>query len=170
MRLPQRYSQSGLSTIPIRADGTKAPACKQWKRFQSRIPTDEETQELFAGRRLGTAIICGEVSGGLEVLDFDKPGLFEPFVELVEQSRSGLIARLPQIQTPRGGMHVYYRCSTIEGNQKLAEEPAVQDTTGRPTVQTLLETRGEGGYVLTVGCPPECHETGRTYEHVAGPP
>ena len=168
--LRPQYSHSGLSTIPIRADGSKAPACRQWKQYQSRIPTDGELQELFGGRKLGTAIICGKVSGGLEVLDFDTPGLFEPFVELVEESHAGLIARLPKIQTPRGGMHVYYRCSTIEGNQKLAEESGTQDATGRPTVLTLIETRGEGGYVLAPGCPPECHETGRTYEHIAGPP
>src|SRR5262249_50254551 len=32
-----------------------------------------------------------------------------------------------------------------------------------------IETRGEGGYALAPGCPPDCHEKGRTYDHIAGP-
>jgi len=28
----------------------------------------------------------------------------------------------------------------------------------------------QGGYVLTVGCSPACHPTGRCYEHIGGPP
>src|SRR5262249_11528498 len=32
-----------------------------------------------------------------------------------------------------------------------------------------IETRGEGGYALAPGSPPACHETSRTYEHIAGP-
>src|SRR5207244_1900215 len=29
--------------------------------------------------------------------------------------------------------------------------------------KVLIETRGEGGYVLTVTSPPECHKTGKIY-------
>ena len=35
--------------------------------------------------------------------------------------------------------------------------------------QTLIETRGEGGYALAPGCPADCHDTGRLYEHHSGP-
>src|SRR5262249_21346969 len=59
------------------------------------------------------------------------------------------------------------RCVEVEipGNQKLAEDPA------RPAKErTLIETRGTGGYTVAPGSPPECHETGRLWEHVGGPP
>src|SRR5207237_857955 len=35
---------------------------------------------------------------------------------------------------------------------------------------TLIETRGEGGYALAPGSPAACHPSGRTYDHIAGPP
>src|SRR5690606_25873291 len=67
------------------------------------------------------------------------------------------------------------------GNQKLAmSEPRPQfdadgnqllnPVTGEPIsrAETLIETRGEGGYVLTVGCPAECHPSGNLYEHKYG--
>jgi len=37
---------------------------------------------------------------------------------------------------------------------------------GRPEV--LIETRGEGGYVLAPGCPPECHPSGKPYTMAHG--
>ena len=42
--------------------------------------------------------------------------------------------------------------------------------TGKLKPKTIIETRGEGGYFLAPGCPAACHETGRLYEHLAGPP
>ena len=42
----ERLVKSGLSVIPIRADGSKAPAIK-WKAFQARIATPEELHKWF---------------------------------------------------------------------------------------------------------------------------
>jgi len=38
----KRYVDAGLSVIPVRADGSKAPAIGSWKQFQERRPTAEE--------------------------------------------------------------------------------------------------------------------------------
>jgi hypothetical protein len=46
---------------------------------------------------------------------------------------------------------------TIPGNVKLAMEPE----TGKPTSDVLIETRGEGGYILTPGGAPEARQAGR---------
>src|SRR5262249_30399554 len=64
----------------------------------------------------------------------------------------------PVVYTPTNGRHVYYRCATIAGNQKLAQHP---DANGRP--KTDVETRGEGGYVLAPSCPLACHPLGKPY-------
>jgi KaiC/GvpD/RAD55 family RecA-like ATPase len=59
-------------------------------------------------------------------------------------------------------------------------EPAVVDADGNPVMdpntgkqkmqpRTLIEVKGEGGYVVTVGSSPRCHPTGNLYEHVHGP-
>jgi hypothetical protein len=162
------YVQAGLSVIPVRPDGSKAPAVTTWEPFQERLPTQDELHRWFAAGRRGVAIVGGIVSGNLECIDFDHDALqiFAAWSELIESEAPGLIARLSVAKTPKPGFHVRYRCPdvVIPGNTKLAEDPA-----GPAKERTLIETRGEGGYALAPGCPAECHATRRTYEHHSGP-
>ncbi len=109
----------------------------------------------------GIAVVGGQVSGGLEVIDFEDPAAFVRWRERVDAEAPGLLARLPVVGTPRPGRHVYYRCARAEGNQKLARAASGP---------TLVERKGEGGYVLAPGSPAACHPTGRTYERLSGPP
>jgi hypothetical protein len=155
-----RYLGSGLSLLPIRTDGTKAPALS-WKAYQTRHPTPEEVV-TWCRQHLGVGIIGGQVSGNLEVLDFDAPELFTPWCDMVEDLAPGLVQRLPLVKTPSDGRHLYYRCDAIAGNQKLAQQLR------HGKVKTLIETRGEGGYVLSPLCPPSCHELGKYYKLLDG--
>lgn len=162
-----KYVEGGLSAVPVKADGSKAPV-GAWKKHQEHRPSPYEIKQNFRGS-VGVAILGGKVSGNLEIFDFDHPDYIEPWVKLVEENSAGLTAKLTRIKTPRGGAHFYYRCPEIEGNQKLAQEPTVDSTTGKPGAKVLIETRGEGGYVLAPGCPAACHPTGKLYEYVSGP-
>ena len=181
------YVQAGFSCIPIRADGSKAAAIP-WKEFTARTPTEAECQH-WQQRYTGVAIIGGAVSGNLEIVDLDEPTLVRPFIDALKSADATLPDRLTFIRTPRrnqsgqAGCHLYYRCEKlVDGNLKLAlsePEPDLDDqgkprlhpVTGQPITRprTLIETRGEGGYVLTVGCSGECHPSGRHYEHAYGP-
>lgn len=152
----QNYIASGLSVIPIKTDGSKGPDLPSWKQYQSRLAWPSELESWFNnGHRPGIAIIAGKVSGGLEVIDFDAPELVAPWLKAVEEALPFLLGTLPMVTTPTGGLHVFYRCATFQGNQKLA-----QSADGK---KTLIETRGEGGYVLTVGSPANCHPSGKPY-------
>jgi hypothetical protein len=172
------YTAAGLSVIPIARGGDKNPT-EKWTPYKSRLATPGELRHWF-GRKVpfGIAVVCGKVSGHLELLDFDHRAaeVFASWCELVEAECPGLVARLCVVRTPRlpdGGFHVRYRCPdvAIPGNQKLAVEPiAPVEGEGEGRFETLIETRGEGGYALAPGSPGECHETGGTYEHVSGPP
>jgi putative DNA primase/helicase len=160
------YRAAGLAVIPIRRDGSKAPACGAWKRHQEQAADEAQLRRWFGGANPpGVAVICGDVSGGLECLDFDAEAeaVFPAWRDLVEAESPGLFARLSVARTPRGGYHVRYRCPgmPIPGNTKLATD------LGKKAV--LIETRGEGGYALAPGCPADCHLTGRLYEHHNGP-
>lgn len=128
------YIGAGLSAIPTAAD--KRPACA-WKTFTERRMTSREIAAFFA-RAEGIGIVCGKVSGGLELLDFDDAGSrFAPWLAKVPPYIRG---RLVVERSPSGGKHVYYRVSggEVPGNRKLA-----MTADGR----VLIETRGEGGYV-----------------------
>lgn len=164
IRIADSYADSGLSVIPIRADGSKAPAWPTWKEYQTRIAAPNERQRMFHGH-VGIAVVAGP--GDVETIDVDDDTLWAPFTELIESESPGLIASLTHVQTPRPGHHLVYRCAFTEGNQKLAERPDPTSPNGK---KTTIETRGKGGYFLAPGSPAECHETGREYLHVGGPP
>ena len=170
--IASRYVAAGLSIVPIRPDGTKRPT-DVWKEFQHRLPSAQDLRCWFIGSKPpGIAVICGKVSGGLEVLDFDDAPTFFEWAELIKQQAPGLLDRLPIVRTPGEGFHVYYRIPKPGGNHKLAERPPTpQELAASPKLRsiTLIETRGEGGYVLAPGCPPSCHETGGVYTLVSGP-
>jgi hypothetical protein len=154
-------AKAGLSVIPIKPDASKAPPIP-WADFQTRIASEDEIRSMFR-RDLGVAIVGGDVSGKLEILDIEKDAPFLEFCELVGEHDATLLEALPHVLTPSGGHHLFYRCDEIAGNQKLALIPGKD---GRPEV--IFETRGRGGYVLTIGCPPACHEDGREYQIVHG--
>jgi hypothetical protein len=57
-----------------------------------------------------------------------------------------------------GGIHWLYRCAEISGNTKLARR---QD--GDSSVKVLIETRGQGGYILIAPSYGNVHPSGRPY-------
>jgi predicted P-loop ATPase len=86
-------------------------------------------------------IICG--CDDLEVIDIDNhfgdaPELFQFISDNID------LSKYPVINTPSGGYHIYYKCHAgIEGNKKLARR-----LNDKNKYETLIETRGEGGYVV----------------------
>lgn len=170
------YAASGLSVIPIRCDGSKAPALASWKPYQEHRMEWPAIHHWFTSE-VGIAIICGRVSGGLEVLDFDDGSLWMPWSIVVDEVCPGLLERIVVVRTPSGGFHAYYRCSAIEGNQKLAGR-LVEVERGRVGAREIggrwykpeirIETRGEGGYCLAPESPAQCHPTGRPYRLLGG--
>lgn len=174
------YLECGLSLIPISTKGNKKPAYEllargwwparnkyRWpRRYYERVmPTLKEIRAWFLEsdprKQFGIGIVSGRVSGGLEVLDFDNAERIEPWSNLVEQDAPGLLERLVCVQTPRPGIHLYYRCSTFERSQKLALVPNPENSNCRPGCE--IETKGETGYVLAPFSPAQCHPSFRCY-------
>ncbi len=160
LSLSRRLVDAGLSVIPIKADGSKAPRVS-WKSFQSERATDQDLVNWFdRGSNNGIAAVAGSVSGNLEVLDFDEWAAFGIWMKLViQQGKKNLFDKLVLVMTPAGGWHVFFRCPDgIEGNQKLASRVGKD---GKAVV--LIETRGEGGCVVLPGSPKSCHPSNKPY-------
>ncbi len=179
----QHFAKAGLSFLPIRPDGLKAPDSDRlpfslqagpeptwrrgWAPLQQRVPTPVECESWWrAGDDPldGIAVICGAVSANLEATDIDSEDLVQPWREAVEAAAPDLFDKLVLVETPRPGLHAYYRCPQIEKNQTLAR--MTFDDDGVTRTVTLIETRGEGGYALVPPSPAECHPTGRCYKYV----
>lgn len=163
------YARAGYSVIPIKADGSKAPALPSWSEYQVRPATVEELKCWFTAEALlGIGIVCGAVSRNLEVLDFDVPEIFAAFVAKVGEAR---ITELPQVKTPSGGRHLYLHRSVVPpGSRKLAQRLISIPGEKPIKLKVLVETKGEGGQVVAPGTPAVCHATGLPYVWIKPPP
>jgi hypothetical protein len=144
------YTKQGFSVIPI---GENKRAVFPWTEFQSKIMDDGTIKAQFNNERCkNIAIIGGGVSGGLEIIDVDlKYDVSGTLWERLKESLTDLMPLLYVVRTKSGGYHLYYRCEVVEGNQKLAMRHATKEElidTPHAKEIVLIETRGEGGYVL----------------------
>jgi len=166
--IAKRYADAGLCVLPIRDDGTKRPdlrlmGCAGWKNYQSQHPTEQQLKIWFANCK-GYGVVCGKNSGGLEVIDFDDGNLFCPWSEIVKDSAPELYESLVVERTPRGGYHILYCCDEIESNQPLAQKSLPE----KRKIKTLIETRGEGGFIVISPTAAKYHTSGRPYELIQG--
>ena len=152
------YLAGGMSVIPLRCDGSKSPLVA-WNDYRQRFPSDDELQSWFS-RPAGIGIVCGIQSGGLEVLDFDERADIT-FSSWCERIPTELIECLPVVRTGGLGYHVLYRCSVIGGNTKIA-------MTAEGGV--LVESRGEGGYIVAAQSQDGVHSSGRHYVQLRSVP
>ena len=135
----------GFSVIPIKKD--KRPNLKSWKEYQSKI-IDKSLLFDLIDKSEGIALVCGFVSGNVEVIDVDtkyNPGFDATLFQDLRDFYPNIYKRLRIQKTPSGGYHIIYRCKgVIEGNQKLAGR---LNDEGKQV--NFIETRGEGGYICT---------------------
>lgn len=170
------YLKAGMGVLPIHADGrnqdhAKTPDLPKGHQYLKQRPTEADLRDWFADGSRGIGIPGGAVSGNLECIDFDLEAerTFPAWGELVEAECPGLLRRLSVARTPTGGYHVRYRCEEpVPGSSKLARLAAPR-VEGRKRKDTLIETRGEGGYALAPGTPAHCHPAGTPYLHFSGP-
>lgn len=145
------YLKKGLNCI---ITNSVKQSLYDWKQYQSELITlDEIDRQLQHRAASGMAVICGAVSGGLEVIDIDlkyaiDQDFYSRFTEAIGEQ---IMSKLYIVKTKSGGYHFYYRCEVIEGNEKLAwryktEEELKENPKGKKIC--LIETRGEAGYVI----------------------
>jgi uncharacterized protein YaaR (DUF327 family) len=173
----REYLGHQLSVIPTKEDKTPTIA---WTPYQSNKMSQEEVEDYFNKATVkGIAVICGAVSGNLEVIDIDTKyditgALWEEFTSIIQGNLPLVYSSLLIAQTKSGGYHIYYRCSLIQGNLKLANRPTTRDEKNatytkeiesgatkekalrvaeNDKVRVLIETRGQGGYVVAPPTP-----------------
>ena len=164
------YWAAGLSVIPIRPDGTKAPAlvADHPVLTRQRRATDDEVRRWWGNGRRGIAVLAGPISGNIRCVDFeavaDTRAVLSAWVNRVAGSIVGILDRLCLIETPSGGWHCWYKVepSTPVGpGGKLAV---------RADGELLIEHRGDGQYALVPGSPTSCHPCKVAYRHDEGLP
>ncbi|GAA2351666.1 bifunctional DNA primase/polymerase [Streptomyces carpaticus] len=184
---------AGLCVLPVKDDGTKAPAVPKWTQYKTVRSTPEEHDAWFSDRRrTGIGVVYGSVSG-VEMLEFEgraiTEGVLEEVSDVMEASGLGdvwdTITTGWVTESPSGGLHFRVRIEgapippntklaarlaredeyTAEEHQRLAEKP-----NGKRPVRVLIETRGEGGYGVVEPSHGTVHTTGQPYTRSAGGP
>jgi hypothetical protein len=166
------FYDAGISVVPARADGSKAPI-GTWKQYQNERATREQIVEWFSNGGQGLGIVTG--FSNVEMVEAEGRAVTSG---LLDEARniainSGL-EELWQIlvngyteMTPSGGLHFLYRIADEEvpGNTKLAQRPGENDA-----VEVLFETRGTGGFVVTAPSSGTVHPSGQPWVLLKGSP
>jgi hypothetical protein len=149
--------RAGLSVIPLRTN--KRPKIASWAQYVDAQP-DEITVRHWAADTDGFAILGGGPAR-LQVLDFE--GRFTEHIPALKLRLGSLSAVFETwldgyfVSTPGGGFHVAVHVGgdgIPDGNTKLA-----MDGSG----QTLVETRGHGGYVAAAPSNGTTHPSGKPW-------
>lgn len=155
------YLLAGLSVIPVRTDGTKAPAEAGWRQFAERRATADEVGAWFgpgARHQYGIGIVGGAASGNLAVLDFETDDAYTRWLKALPKEAEQRTRRCPLARTGGGGAHLYARLPELVPGTVLARRMCGTEA------KTLIEIRANGQQVVAPGSPAECHKTGKLYE------
>lgn len=144
-----KYRSEGWSLIPLKG---KRPAVA-WKQYQGRQPDNSELYEWFGeGKYSNLGIVCGTVSGGLLVVDWDDLNAYNGWA--LEHPE---LADTKRVETGNGGRHAYYQ---IRDGKGLSTQAFSWKDKGAG------EIRFNGGQVVA---PPSIHpDTGRPYRWLTG--
>jgi putative DNA primase/helicase len=170
--------------IPIRADGSKKPRF-EWKRYMEERADRDIVHTWFDNPvwgYTGIGIVCGEVSGDLEMLELEgRAASGDDITKILSECEKRGVDHLFQSLmldgyaewTPSGGLHFLYRIigHEVPGNTKVARRLATpEELIDKPgdKVKVLAETRGEGGYLVVAPTGGTVHATGDSWSVAAG--
>jgi len=141
----KRLVNQGFSVFAIKPRD-KVPAIPSWKEFQQRMTTDQELHEWFDPGDKNVAIVCGRISGGLNVVDLDDPSVL---VFLVNGGIETFAEKTTVVRTGRG-YQAYYRVPESQLKTMRFEN-------------LKIDIKGEASYVVA---PPSIHKNGTRYEFI----
>ena len=165
------FHTAGYSVIRANTNGTKAPI-GLWKQYTTAQPSLEEVIVWFKDGHEGIGIVTG--FNNVECLEVEGRAVASKLhvtaKEMAEASGLGDVWQRLNTgyveQSPSGGIHWLYRVEDMEkipGNTKIAQRPGENGS-----AEVLVETRGEGGFIITAPSHGSVHPSGRPWEMIAG--
>jgi putative DNA primase/helicase len=166
----------GLNVWPPAQDGSKRPDRRSWSELQGRRITEKELVAVYRDpTRTGVGVVCGPISGGVALFEFDDHAsalpAFETLIEdnglapLWQRTKAGYWER-----SPGGGLRTLIRTPDPGRSQKLAMRTKRPDEMrdDHDRWQVTVETRAVGGYAVIAPSYGTVHCTERPYELLAG--
>lgn len=153
----QLLLRDGMSIIPVAR--AKRPAIA-WAPYMLHRADEQTVQQWYTSSSgHGIGIVCGHVSGQLLVLDVESEAAW---LRLLDTVRLGADAELLSMietsslsVTPSGGRHLLMHLDYSTPPGTVLARDAAGDV--------LIETRGQGHYIVAAGSPEHVHPTGIAY-------
>lgn len=150
--IAKKYFEAGLSVIPV---GDKKLPIGKWK--DSMTKAIEPSGSAWNGAQIG--LVCGV--NNIEAIDidckYDTTGLlYTQYKKAIAEIDKSILEKLTVQKTRGNGYHFIYKCAKIEGNKKLANRPPTEEElkeNPKDKGRVLIETRGQGGYILCAPSP-----------------
>ncbi|MBW3646814.1 MAG: DUF3987 domain-containing protein [Actinobacteria bacterium] len=125
------WQGGACSVIPVKEDGSKEPDLLEWTSRKSTRATEAEVRRWFETGRTGLGVVCGAVSGNLEMFELEGRAVRE---DMLPKIRALVPADLWERfgtyreRTPSGGIHVLVRVEgvAVPGNLRLARRPSTE--------------------------------------------
>lgn len=160
--------EQGFAPIPMRTNGSKAPATT-WKQYFYNAPTEDEIEHWFTTIDTdGISVITGFSSGNLMLFEAEGRALHlvGEFAQLMHDNGLGeLWERIDAgwvEETPGGGVHWYLRVEGEEGAYKSTKLAATADNL------CLFETKGNFGYTVVAPSGGRTHQSGKAWKELRG--
>lgn len=128
-----RLTTAGCSVLPIMPGISKRPAVSSWREYQQDRPRPDELARWFApGHEHGIGVVCGAISGNLELTEIEGRALDQyPAIRArLQAEHTELWEKLQGWVelSPSGGIHWLYRLTgPVPGNTKIASRPSTDD-------------------------------------------
>jgi putative DNA primase/helicase len=167
-RRARQLRRLGFAVVPVERNGSKRIALQSWKKYQEQLCDQNDLKTWFAGGDpCAVGIIGGEISGNLEILDFDDESVIAPFEEMMRFEHAELLVKLIVVETGSGKRHYLYRCESPPGGRRiLARNPPPP---GKKKGKVAIEARADGCMTIAAGSPADTHSSGRPYRRIGGP-
>lgn len=140
-----RLLDSGLSLVTV---NNEKKATIQWSIYQTKQITKDELKKNYDKPSTSNiALICGFAD--VEILDVDlkvfqtlkeQSDFWDEFYQCVRDNIDDFDLKFAVYKTINQGYHIIYKCTEIQGNQKLAVLKGHE--------RAVIETRGRGGYAI----------------------
>lgn len=122
------YKRRGFSVIPV---GKNKKPVIAWQKYQNEYATDEELKVWFGDNSKNNIAIVTGILSNLSVIDIDDEIEAKPVLDkLIPDSLD-----IPLSETPSGGKHLYFKCTSIKLCNNTRIVPGA-------------DLRANGGYII----------------------
>ena len=109
------YAENHFAVLPA-VYGDKRPSV-DWKEYQDEAPSEKQVKAWFKGKKeQNIAVICGEPSANLVVIDFDDMAVYPQFFNTQEIESATIV-----VKTGSGKRHVYLRSEKPAASFKIPQ-------------------------------------------------